>query len=83
MKAVVPIRPHKCYAFVSSQIELEREPTWIIDDKKKRISLYRTIYVGIYGFSAVDIRDKFVAQCNSSGHNEVAFVCQLIRGEPS
>ncbi len=83
MKAVVPNRGYRCYAFVSQQIELEREPTWVVDGKKKRISLYRTIYVGIYGFSAIDIRDKFVAQCNSSGHNEVAFVCSLVRGEPS
>jgi len=86
MKVSLPSRPYKVYAFVSTQCELEREPSWLIgvdnaEPAKRRISLFRTVYAGIYGFSDVDNRDKFVRQLNNTGHGEIAHVCSLLKGE--
>lgn len=47
---------------------------------KRRVSVFTTIYAGIYGFSDVDKRDRFVRQCNTSAKmREIAHVCSLIR----
>jgi len=85
MKVSIPSRKYKYYCFISDQIDLEREPKWLIgaDDTVpvgRRVHLSKTVYAGIYGFSDIDKRDRFVRQCNSSNKlHEIAFICSLLK----
>lgn len=68
---------HKHFAFVSQEIDLQKETQILYDGNSREASLHKTLFAGIYGFRSKETRDRFISMLNGSSENEVAFIASI------